>query len=137
MPIIPFSDMEDMMRQYSAMTPMNERGIIPPVDMYQTKDSLVVETPLAGVDPEKVEVTVENGVLTIRGSMEKKIEVEEKDYYRKEVRSGTVFRQVALPTRVLEGKAEASFENGLLKVRIPKASHIEFKPVKIQVKKKK
>jgi len=125
----PFNDMNELMQQY--------RGIVPPVDMYQTKDAVVVETPLAGVDPDKVDVTVENGVLTIKGSMEKKTEIDEKDYYRKEVRSGSVFRQVALPTRVVEGKAEASLENGMLKVRIPKAAEIAGKTVKINVKKKK
>lgn len=124
----PFNDMNELMQQY--------RGIVPPVDMYQTKDAVVVETPLAGVDPDKVDVTVENGVLTIKGSMEKKTEIDEKDYYRKEVRSGSVFRQVALPTRVVEGKAEASLENGMLKVRIPKAAEIAGKTVKINVKKK-
>lgn len=136
MPIIPwkptfdpFNDMNELMQQY--------RGIVPPVDMYQTKDAVVVETPLPGVDPDKVDVTVENGVLTIKGSMEKKTEIDEKDYYRKEVRSGSVFRQVALPTRVHEGKAEASLDNGMLKVRIPKAAEIAGKTVKVSVKKKK
>ena len=118
----PFSDMDEFMRQMAPLAPLQQRGIIPPIDMYQTKDAVVVETPLAGVDPEKVSVTVENGLLTIKGSMEKKTEVDEKDYYRKEVRSGSVFRQVSLPARVLEGKAEATYDNGMLKIRIPKAA---------------
>jgi HSP20 family protein len=125
----PFADMDAMM-----MSP--EHGLIPPVDMYQTKDSVVVETPLAGIDPEKVEVSVEGGTLTIKGSMEKKMEVDEKDYYRKEVRSGSVFRRVALPAAVQEGGAEATFENGLLRVTIPKAQLEAPKTVKVQVKKK-
>ncbi|HWQ99735.1 MAG TPA: Hsp20/alpha crystallin family protein [Candidatus Methylomirabilis sp.] len=125
----PFSDMSDILQQY--------RGIVPPVDMYQTRDAVVVETPLAGVDPDKVDVAVENGILTIKGSMEKKTEVDEKDYYRKEVRSGSVFRQVALPTRVVEGKAEATLENGMLKVRIPIAAGADTKTVKVNVKKNK
>jgi HSP20 family protein len=124
----PFADMENMMQ--------SEHGIIPPIDMYQTKDLVVVETPMAGIDPNHVEVTVEDGVLTIKGSMERKTEVDEKDYYRKEVRSGSVFRRVSLPASVQEGKAEASFENGLLRVEIPKAQLEAPKTVKINVKKK-
>jgi HSP20 family protein len=130
----PFADMDAMMQSMRGMQ-SSEHGVIPPVDMYQTKDMVVVETPLAGVDPEKVEVSVENGVLTIKGSMEKKTEIDEKDYYRKEVRSGSVFRRVALPAAVQEGKAEASFENGLLRVEMPKAQLEAPKSVKIQVKK--
>jgi HSP20 family protein len=131
----PFSDMEELMRQYRSISPNSERGIIPPVDMYQTKDAVVVETPLAGVDPSKVEVTVENGVLTIKGSMERKTEVDEKDYYRKEVRSGSVYRQIALPSSVQEGKADATYENGMLKIYIPKLKEAPVKSVKINVKK--
>lgn len=129
--------MNEFMRQFTQLAPLSERGIIPPIDMYQTKDAVVVETPLAGVDPDKVQITVENGTLTIKGSMEKKTEVDEKDYYRKEVRGGSVFRQIALPTRVQEGKAEATYENGVLKIRIPKAPEVAGKTVKVSVKKKK
>lgn len=130
----PFTDMDALLQQFGAST--GERGIIPPMDMYQTKDAMVVEMPLAGIDPEQVEVAVENGSLTIKGSMERKTEVDEKDYYRKEVRSGSVFRRVALPTAVQEGKAQASYENGMLRVTIPKAQLEAPKTVKIQVKKK-
>jgi HSP20 family protein len=131
----PFSDMDELMRQYTSISPMSDRGIIPPVDMYQTKDAVVVETPLAGIDPSKVEVIVENGVLTIKGSMERKTEVDEKDYYRKEVLSGSVYRQIALPTKVQEGKADAMYENGMLKIHIPKLTDEKTKTVRINVKK--
>ncbi|MDO8584236.1 MAG: Hsp20/alpha crystallin family protein [bacterium] len=116
------------------MVPANRQSIVPPVDMYETETSVVVETPLAGVDPSKVEISIDNGVLSIKGSMERKTEVDEKNYYRKEVRSGTVFRQIALPTRVVEGKAEASFENGILKIEIPKPDQAT-QSIKVQIKK--
>ncbi len=124
-----------MMQQSMRGMSVPEHGVIPPIDMYQTKDAVIVETPLAGVDPEKVDVSVQDGVLTIKGSMERKTEVDEKDYYRREVRSGSVFRRVSLPATVQEGNAEATFENGLLRVTIPKAALPEPKPVKIHVKK--
>ncbi len=131
----PFTDMDAILPSMRGMTG-SEQGIIPPIDMFQTKDLVVVETPLAGVDPGQVEVTVEDGVLTIKGSMERKTEVDEQDYYRKEVRSGTMFRRVTLPCSVQEGKAEATFENGMLRVEIPKAQLEASKTVKINVKKK-
>jgi HSP20 family protein len=61
-------------------------------------------------------------------------DVDEKNYYRKEVRQGSMFRQVALPARVEEKSAEASFENGILKIALPKKE--EQKMIKVEVKKK-
>lgn len=126
-PFDPFEDMNALMER---------SGLVPPVDMYQTKDSVVVETPMPGVDADQLEVTVTDGVLTIQGSMERKTEVDEKDYYRKEVRSGSVFRRIVLPTAVKNDGADASLENGMLRVTIPKLTEPDVKPVKIQVKKK-
>lgn len=130
----PFADMDAMMQSMRGLY-VPEQGVIPPIDMYQTKSAVIVETPLAGVDPEQVEVSVQDGVLTIKGSMERKTEVDEKDYYRREVRSGSVFRRVSLPAAVQEGNAEATFSNGLLRIEIPKREEAENKTVKIKVKK--
>jgi HSP20 family protein len=130
----PFEPMEKMMEDMHALAPRSSGSIVPPIDMYETNEAVVVETPLAGVDPNKVEISIENGRLTIKGSTERKTEVDEKNYYRKEVRSGSVFRQIALPTHVIEGKAEASFDNGILKISMPKAE--KNKSVKVEVTKK-
>jgi HSP20 family protein len=109
------------------------RGFTPAIDVYQTKDRVVVETPLAGIDPEKVNVSVENDILTIEGSMEKKSEVDEKEYYRKEIRTGSFHRSVALPVAVNGEKASATFEKGILKVAIPKAEDAKPKTIKVNV----
>lgn len=130
-----FDAFDGMDKVFDEMLPANRQSIVPPIDMYETEKTVVVETPLAGVDPNKVEIAIDNGILSIKGSMERKTEVDEKNYYRKEVRSGTVFRQIALPTRVVEGMAEASFENGILKIEIPKTASAA-KSIKVQVKKK-
>ena len=129
-PWTPFDPFEDM----NAL--MERGGLVPPVDMYQTKDAVVVETPMPGVDPDHLEVTVTDGVLTIQGSVERKTEVDEKDYYRKEVRSGSVFRRIPLPTRVKEDSADAVLESGMLRVTIPKVSQSTSTSVKIHIKKK-
>jgi HSP20 family protein len=131
-----FDDMDAFMQPYRSMMPAVGGGIIPPVDIYEKGASLIVETPLAGVDPNKVDVTVEHNVLTIRGGSERKTEVEEKNYYRKEVRTGTVFRQIPLPVEVIGEKADATYDQGMLKISIPKAkSEKEPKHIKINVKK--
>ncbi|MFA6160752.1 MAG: Hsp20/alpha crystallin family protein [Patescibacteria group bacterium] len=134
----PFFDPFDKMDEFFKNSPsisMSKQGLIPPVDMYETKDAVVVETTLPGADPKNVSVEIENGVLTIKGSSERKTEVDEKDYYRKEIRAGQVFRQIALPARIEEDQAQASFENGILKVHIPKSPEAKSKSIKIDVKK--
>ncbi len=130
----PFEHFDDFFKDTSALT-VSKQGLIPPVDMYETKDAVVIETPLAGADPKKVSVEVENGVLTIKGSCERKTEVDDKNYYRKEIRSGQIFRQITLPSRVDDSKAEAEYKSGMLKVTIPKSPEAKAKTIKIDVKK--
>lgn len=107
----------------------------PAVDVYQTDDAVVVKTPLAGIDPDGVNISIENGVLTIEGKTERKSEVDDTNYYRKEIRTGTFHRAIALPAAVKGEKAKAEFDNGLLTVKIPKEEKAKPKIVKAEVKK--
>lgn len=135
----PFQEMEDMMNRLPALSGINmsAKGFVPAMDVYDTKDAIVVETTLAGVRPEDVEVHVEHGMVTIQGETNKEREVEEKNYYRKEVRSGSFFRQVPLPMAVDEENARAEFDGGLLKISCPKVvKNKEGKKIAIEVKKK-
>ncbi len=134
----PFQEMEDMMKNVMPVSNNGQmqKGFIPALDVYETKDAVVVETPLAGVDPKDVSVSVEKGVLTISGESKKEHEVEEKNYYRKEVRSGTFYRQVPLPVAVDEDNVLASFEDGILKINCPKRSEVKVKKINIQINKK-
>ena len=109
-------------------------GLIPAVDVYEKKDRIIVETPLTGIDPKKIDISIENNVLTIRGKSEKKSEVEEKNYYRKEVRYGSFYRSISLPAPVADSKAVASYQDGILKIEIPKAVGKVSKVKKIPVK---
>jgi HSP20 family protein len=106
----------------------------PALDIYQTKDAVVVETPVVKMDPNKVNISIENDVLTIEGESEQKSEVDEKNYYRKEVRYGGFHRSVALPVAVDGEKAEAEYKEGLLKITIPKAPQAKKKTIKIKAK---
>ena len=98
---------------------------------------MIVEAGLAGIDPKNVEVIVENDILTIQGKTEKKSEVDEKNYYRREMRSGSFYRTVALPAHVDGSKAKAEFDDGVLKVSVPKLKSSEAKKIEVQVNKSK
>lgn len=128
----PFEEMDKMFSDFMPVATRGQSGFMPAVDVYEDKDSVIVETQLAGVDPEKVDIAIENDILTIKGESEKKSEVEDKNYYRKEIRRGSFYRSVPLPAHVDKSKASAIAEDGVLKISIPKAA--EVKPMAIKVK---
>jgi len=126
----PFEDMEKFMQEHSG------QGFAPAIDVYETEKEVVVEVPLAGINPEDVEISIENDVLSIKGETKKESVVDDKNYYRKEVRSGSFFRSVALPAHVVSGKAEAESIEGMLKITITKATESKPKTIKVKVNKK-
>ena len=128
--------MDDMMSNMPSVSNQTMKNFIPAMDVYETAKEVIVEAPLAGVNPNDVSVTVEKGVLTLEGKSNKEHEVDEKNYYRKEVRSGSFYREVSLPTSVLEDKVVAEFEDGMLKVICPKAEPTTAKKVSVKVVKK-
>ncbi len=135
----PFEEMEEMMRYLPSIRNTNaiqQRGFVPAMDVYETKNDVVVETTLAGINPKDVEVSVENGLLTIKGESKKEHEVEEKNYYRKEVRSGSFHRKVDLPKPVKEDEVSAEFEDGILRITCPKAKPNKGKKVSVKVVKR-
>lgn len=132
-----YDDMDKMMSEMLPAVRGNQYGFTPALDMYEDKDNVVVETQLGGIDPEKVDISIENNVLTIKGESEKKSEVDEKNYYRKEIRRGSFYRTIALPTKVDGDKANAVNEDGILKITVPKAAEVKPKTIKIENKKNK
>lgn len=131
----PFAEMDDTFNRLPALN-QSMKAFVPAMDVYETDKAVMVETALPGIAPENVKVSVEKGVLTVQGEHKKEHEVDDKNYYRKEVRSGSFFRQVALPAAVLEDKVNAEFEDGILKITCPKAEQVKAKKVEIKVIKK-
>lgn len=129
----PFENFDKMFENLPAVAGRGQ-GLVPAIDVYDTKDKVVIETALPGVEQKDVKLSVENNVLTISGSTERKTEVDEKDYYRKEIRSGSFMRQVALPQGVKEDEAKAAFKDGILKIELPKSDKLKPKSIKIDVK---
>jgi HSP20 family protein len=130
----PFEEMEKAFSEISPMVRGVQAGFVPAVDVYEDKDNVVVETQLAGIDPDKVNVSIENDVLCIKGESEKKSEVEDKNYYRKEIRRGSFYRSIPLPTHVDGDAATALASDGVLKITIPKAKENKVKNIEIKTK---
>ena len=131
----PFEDMEKMFSDFLPTLRGGKIGFVPAVDMYEDKNNVIVEAQLAGIDPEKVDIAIENDVLCIKGESEKKSEVEEKNYYRKEISQGSFYRSIPLPAHVIGEKASAEAIDGVLKISIPKAPETKPKTIKIKTKK--
>lgn len=134
--IEPFEEMDKMFNEFMPSMSRNQSSFMPAIDMYEDKDSVIVETQLAGIDPNNVNIAIENDVLTIKGESEKKSEIEDKNYYRKEIRRGSFYRSIPLPTHVLGDKATALAEDGVLKIKIPKAPEVKPRTIKIETIKK-
>ncbi len=133
----PFQEMEEMMNRIPGTYNRGgelSKGFVPAMNVYEENGDIIIETPLAGIHPKDVFVTVEKGVLTVQGETKKEHEVDDKNYYRKEIRSGSFFRQVALPSAVSEDGVTAEFENGMLKIRAPKAEPKAGKKIDVVIK---
>jgi HSP20 family protein len=105
------------------------------MDLYQTDEAVVIKMGLPGVEPGDIQVSVTDGVLTVRGEVKEEKEEKEKTYHLRERRFGSFSRSVKLPSNVNVEKSDAQFENGVLTLTLPKAE--EAKPRTIAVKTKK
>jgi HSP20 family protein len=102
-----------------------------PLDITNATDALVVDAALPGVKPEDVEITVEDGTLTIRAESGSERSASEGETLISEIHRGAVSRSVALPVGIEADKATATFENGVLHLRIPKAEAIKPRQIRI------
>jgi len=107
-----------------------ERMMKLPIDAYSTESDLIVVAPVPGVDPEKVEITIEGDTLTIKGEI--KPPLENVNYIFRERAYGPFMRTLTLNVPVQADKAEATFEHGLLTLTIPKAEAIKPKSIKVK-----
>ncbi|HEX2756444.1 MAG TPA: Hsp20/alpha crystallin family protein [Candidatus Limnocylindrales bacterium] len=102
-----------------------------PLDVTRTADALVIEAALPGIRPEDVEITVEDRTLSIRGEDRDVQQAGEGEALISEIRRGTVGRAIILPTGLEPDKATATFENGVLTLRIPKAESVKPRQIRI------
>jgi HSP20 family protein len=106
-------------------------GWNPKVDIYEEADHIVLSAELPGIDKKDIEVSVKNGVLTLKGERSAGNEVKEKDYYRRERSFGRFERSFNLQGDVDIAEIKAEHKDGILKVSIPKPE--EIKPKQITV----
>jgi HSP20 family protein len=92
----------------------------PAVDIFETGEAFTVEVELPGIDPKEIDVSVEEGVLNLKGERRLEKEIKEENYHRVERAYGMFARAIRLPTDVDAGRVRAAYDNGVLRVTIPK-----------------
>jgi HSP20 family protein len=103
------------------------------LDVVENDEDYIVKASIPGVDPDQVEITLTDNVLTIKGESKSESDSEQKNYHVRERRYGSFMRSVTLPTAVDADKVDATHENGVLTLRLPKTEAV--KPKRISVNK--
>lgn len=127
---------DEFTRGFGEITPALSKveAWAPRVDVSDEKDALTVTADLPGVSEKDIECTFADGVLTIKGEKKTEKEEKKKDYYVSERSYGSFYRAIPLPVAVDENKIQASFADGVLRVRLPKTAEAKTAEKKIAIK---
>jgi len=144
----PFQDLRSAQDEMTQMSPMLAHALglhtqqasgratttawAPALDISERKDAYLVAVELPGLKPQDLDITMEDGLLTIQGERQFTSESSEQQFHRVERRYGAFRRSITLPTHAMAEGIEASFEDGVLQILVPKAE--EAKPKRIQVR---
>ena len=102
------------------------------VDVFQDDSNVVIQSTIAGVAPEDLDVSITNDMVTIRGERRQSFDAEEEDYFYQECYWGTFSRSIILPVEIDADRAEAKIKNGILTIRIPKANAAMTRKLKVK-----
>jgi HSP20 family protein len=110
------------------------QGLTPALDVKETEKELVVKADLPGIDEKDIQLTIQDGVLSLRGEKKSEYKDEREDYYVMERSYGTFQRSIRLPGTVNDEKAEARFDKGVLTITLPKRPEMVKTQKKIAIK---
>ncbi len=123
-------------RPSRALTGIDGMGA-PALDVYQPPDEVVVKATVPGCKPEDVIIDITGDTLTIKGESKAEQEIKREDYLYQERRYGTFSRSVILPSGLKSDKADATIEDGVLTLTIPKAEEVKPRAISVKAKEKK
>ncbi|MFH1423393.1 MAG: Hsp20/alpha crystallin family protein [Candidatus Nealsonbacteria bacterium] len=102
------------------------------IDVYEVEDNIVIQSTIGGVKAEDLDISIEEDMITIRGTRENKIEKEGKKYFYQECYWGSFMRKVILPEEVDASKAKATIKEGILTLTMPKIHRRTKKKISVQ-----
>ena len=122
-------------RAFGDQQEASPRAWVPLVDIYETGDSLVLKAELPGINPDDVEIRVEDNTLYLKGERKFEKDVKEENLHRVERSYGTFTRSFALPNSIDADKVKAEYQNGILTLTMPKREEAKPRSIKIDVAK--
>ncbi len=130
--------MNRLLADYRTRSPFGEEEMaqgawIPAVDIYETKESIVLNVELPGVTKEDLALEVKDSTLTIKGEKKLEKDVKEENFHRMERTYGSFTRAFTLPSTVQQDKVKAKFRDGILEIMLPKAEEAKPKQIKVDV----
>jgi HSP20 family protein len=102
------------------------------VDVYQTPSTFIIESTIAGVNPEDIDISLSPDSITIKGKREKEEKIKTDNYIHQECYWGRFSRTIILPQEIDPDKAQANIKNGVLKVALPKLNKVKTKKIKVK-----
>lgn len=102
------------------------------VDVFQDDESIIIQSTVAGVSPDDLDVSITNDMVAIRGERRAQHDVDQEDYFYQECYWGTFSRSIILPVEIDADRAEAKIKNGILTIRIPKANAAVTRKLKVK-----
>ncbi len=106
----------------------------PAIDIYETKDDVVVKAELPGMNKEDIKINIVDNSLVIEGEKKQEKEVKEENYYRVERRYGVFRRAIEIPVPVKTENVEATYKDGVLEIKLPKKEEAKPKEIEVKVK---
>jgi HSP20 family protein len=104
------------------------------LDVYQTANDVIVKASLPGFKPEEVDISITGDTLTLKGEHREEKETKNENYLLQERSYGSFSRSITIPVEVKSEKAEASFEDGVLTLTLPKAEEVKPKQIKVKAR---
>ncbi|MBI3255531.1 MAG: Hsp20/alpha crystallin family protein, partial [Candidatus Andersenbacteria bacterium] len=102
------------------------------VDVFQDDENIIIQSTIAGVSPDDLDVSITNDMVTVRGERRRQYNADQEDYFYQECYWGTFSRSIILPVEIDADRAEAKIKNGILTIRIPKANTAVTRKLKVK-----
>jgi HSP20 family protein len=141
----PFRELEEEMQRlfeewpFGRVSPWSRRALAarewtPRVDMFDSEDKVVINAEIPGMSKEDVDISVTGDILTIQGERKAEEEVKDEDYYCCEQHRGAFYRVIQLPSGLETDNIDATYDNGILEITLPKSPEVKPKRIEVKVK---
>lgn len=134
-PLSPSRDVNSLFNEFFGSETLRNPFLSPATDVHEEDDAFVVKTEIPGMKAEDVKIAVEGDHLVISGEKRREIEKNDATYHHSERSYGSFERRLTLTKRVDRDKIEASYKDGVLTVRVPKAEEVKPREIAIKVEK--